>query len=112
MLVSKPVLHYPTLGKPFTLHTDASGVGVGAVLEQEDAAGNLRPVGYFSRNLTGPQLNYGITEREALAVVLALDHFRVYLLGVPVTLMVDHSALGYIEKLHKQLDVFTGKFER
>ena len=80
-LVSPPVLAYPNFGKPFVLHTDASGEGLGAVLEQEQDDNRLHPVAYASRSLNKHERNYSITDMEALAVVWAAKHFRAYLYG-------------------------------
>ena len=58
--------------KPFMLTVDASDVGVGTVLLQEDCNGVNHPIGYFSLN---SQRNYSTSEKEALAFVYALRHF-------------------------------------
>ena len=80
LLVSAPVLAYPRfgLGVEFTLETDASGVGLGAVLSQTQDDGQLHPIAYASRSLDSSERNYGITELETLAVVWAARYFRQY----------------------------------
>ena len=53
-------------------------------------------ISYASKTLTGPQLNYATTEKELLAVVLAMDKFRSYLVGAKVIVYTDHAALKYL----------------
>ena len=52
LLTSPPVLAYLDFAKPFVLHTDASGEGLGAVLEQIQDDGNHHPVAFASRTLS------------------------------------------------------------
>jgi hypothetical protein len=92
-LTQVPVLAYPTFDKPFTLETDASILGLGAVLAQEQEDRRLHPVAYASRALSPPERNYSITELETLAVVWAISHFCTYLYGNRVTVYTDHSAV-------------------
>ena len=68
----------------------------GAVLLQKSASGFDRPVTFFSKKLSSAQRNYSTYERECLAVVAALQHFRVYLLGRPFRLQTDHRALKWL----------------
>lgn len=75
------------------METDASGSGLGAVLEQEQEDGELHPVAYASRSLTPAEKRYGVSEMEALGVVCAIRHFRPYLLGHETVVYTDHSAL-------------------
>ena len=95
-LVGQPVLAFPRQDRPFTLTTDASNVGLGAVLSQPDDGGNLRPVAYASKKLTDAEMNYHSTEKEALAIIWALRAFRPYLLGAELTVETDCQAAVYI----------------
>ena len=95
-LCAAPQLAHPDLDRPFTLYTDASNIAVGAILLQRDSNGVERPVSFFSKKLSSAQRNYSTFERECLAVICALEHFRVYLLGRKFTLRTDHRALAWL----------------
>ena len=97
-LVTAPVLATPQLDRPFILSTDASGQGIGAVLEQE-SKGEVHPVAYYSRKLSDREKKWGITELEALALHQGVRHFSVYLLGNVTKVYTDHKALIYMEKM-------------
>ena len=99
LLCTAPILAYPQFDKQFFLQTDASDIGLGAVLTQLDSNGNERAISYASRPLTDCEKGYSATEKEALAVVFATDHFRVYLLGRSFTLVTDHSALRWLHSV-------------
>lgn len=94
-LISAPVLAYPDPKKPFILDTDASDVGIGAVLSQEDG-GLERVVAYASRALTKPERKYATTKKELLSVVMFTKHFKHYLLGREFLLRTDHSSLRWL----------------
>ena len=81
LISSAPVLSYRRFDREFILQTDASDVGVGAVLSQLDDDGKERPVAFASQSLSARDRNYSVTEKEAYGVVYAVRHFRVYLLG-------------------------------
>ena len=98
LLTSHPVLVYPDFAKPFVLHTDASGKGLGAVLEQIQDDGNHHPVAFTSRTLSKHEVKYGITELETLAVTWALRHFRAYLYGHRCTVYTDHAPVKSLLK--------------
>ena len=93
ILVTAPVLAYPVFGpdQEFVLETDASGVGLGAVLSQE-RDGCVHPIAYASRSLDPNEKSYGITELETLALVWAVKYFRSYILGHKTTVYTDHAA--------------------
>ena len=92
-LTVSPVLSYPQFNREFVLETDASGLGLAAVLSQRQADDRLHPLAYASRALSPSEKNYGITELETLAVVWGLSHFKVYLYGQTVKVITDHIAL-------------------
>ena len=93
MLVSAPLLHPPDLTKPFYLWTDASGKGFGALLEQEGEDKKRYPIAYASRQTNPAEAKYAPTELEVAALVYAVEHFEVYLLGNNFTVYTDHKAL-------------------
>ena len=77
-----------------TIYTDASPVGLGAILTQKDPArDNIRVVAYGSRSLTPVEQRYSQTEREALAISWSCKHFHLYVYGQPVTIVTDHKPL-------------------
>ncbi|KAL5516905.1 hypothetical protein EMCRGX_G002349 [Ephydatia muelleri] len=93
-LTKAPVLSYPSFGteaSTMVLQTDASNVGLGAVLEQEQ-----RVIGYTSRALTRAEANYSVIQRECLAIVWAMKQFRHYLLGHTFQLMTDDAPLQWL----------------
>ena len=84
LLVTAPVLAYPRFGPEgeFILETDASGIGLGAVLSQKQDDGLVHPIAYASRSLDPHEKNYGISELETLGLVWAVRYFRPYLLAL------------------------------
>ena len=95
-LTSAPILALPEWSKPFILDTDASDVGIGAVLSQIHQDGSEHVICYASRILTKPERNYCVTRKELLAVVTFLKHFRQYLIGRQFTIRTDHGALTWL----------------
>ena len=93
LLTEAPVLAFPEFDCGFLLETDASGIGLGAVLAQKQDDGTVHPVAYVSRTLQPHEQNYGVTELEALGVVWAVRHFRHYLYGHHCDVFTDHAAL-------------------
>jgi hypothetical protein len=98
VLVSAPILATPNFNKPFLLQTDASKVGIGAVLSQVDDQCREHPIVYLSRKMLPNELNYSVPEKECLAVVVyAINKLRYYLQGSQFTVITDHQALKWLE---------------
>ena len=93
LLVSDRVMAYPQLNKPYKLYTDACDYSVGGILVQEDENGVERPIQYFSKQLSGAALNWATIEKEAYAVVYALNKLRPYLFSADFTIYTDHKPL-------------------
>lgn len=97
-LVSAPVLACPDFDRPFIVHCDASSFGLGGMLTQkfDDAE---HPIAYASRSLSKAERNYSATEREALAVIFAIEKFQAYLGSRHFTVVTDHASLKWFMKL-------------
>ncbi|XP_071629552.1 uncharacterized protein [Temnothorax longispinosus] len=97
-LCHEPILQYPDFTKPFLLTTDASGTAIGAILSQGQI-GKDQPISYASRVLNKAEKNYSTIEKELLAIVYAVQHFRPYLYGKKFKLITDHKPLTWLHKL-------------
>ncbi len=103
-LVSALVLAYPTREGHFTLSTDASDVGIGAVLEQDqDDGGQVvkRVTAYASKTLSDIERRYCTTHKELLAVGLAIELFQYYLTGRHFTVVTDHASLTWLHSFRE-----------
>ena len=98
-LCSAPVLAYPDFNRPFLLQTDASDVGLGAILAQRTANGQERVIAYASYTLSQRERNYSAMEKEAFAIIFAVKHFRVYLPGKKFRVITDNNALRWLHSL-------------
>ena len=95
VICNSPCLTLPVVGDVFLLQTDASGVGVGAVLAVV-RDGLEYPVAYYSRKLQPRERKYSASELEGLAVISSVKHFDAYLMTHPFTLQTDHRALLFL----------------
>ena len=91
-LVTPPLLAFPDPQKPYQVITDASGIGIAAVLLQEG-----RPIAYESRKLKPAERNYTTTEQELLAVIYALRQWACYLEGATFEVVTDHCPNTYLQ---------------
>lgn len=96
LLVSSPILAYPTLEGQFILDTDASLFGIGAVLSQVHN-GKERVIAYASGTLNRSQRRYCTTRRELLSVITFVQHFRHFLWGRKFLIRTDHASLVWLK---------------
>jgi len=101
VLSKEPILKLPDLHKEFTLQTDASDVGIGACLLQQHE-GVKHPIVYASKKLLGRERNYPVGEREALAIVWAVQKMHKFLYGEHFILETDHRPLQYLNSAHSK----------
>jgi hypothetical protein len=97
-MCNKPVLMNADLTKTFYLQTNASSNGAGAVLTQElDKSKKRKPIAYFSCTFSPAEANYDIYEKEFLAVIKAIEHWRAHLIWTkqPFIIETDHKNLTY-----------------
>ena len=95
-LCNTPVLAFPNFNLPFILTTDASKLGLAAILSQMQN-GEERPVAYASRQMNRAESSYSASEAELLALVWATKKFRCYLYGKHFLVRTDHLALTYLK---------------
>ena len=95
--MTAPVLAFADFTKPFLLEIDASGDGLGAVLQQKQDDGKYHPVAFASRALKGDEKRYHSSKLEFLALKWAVtEQFRESLLYQPFKVRMDNNPLTYI----------------
>lgn len=94
-LCREPVLASMNFSLPLVPQTDASEVGLGAVLSQVQD-GVEHPVTYISSKLLKHECNYATVEKECLAIKWAVEHLKYYLIGREFTLITDHAPLKWM----------------
>ena len=101
ILTHCPILAAPNFTKNFKLAVDASDIGAGAVLLQEDDKSIDHPLCYFSKKFTDTQKRYCTTEKELLALILALQYFEIYVTAAkgPIVIFTDHNPLTVLHKI-------------
>ena len=96
-LTQAPVMGYFDLSKDTYVTVDASPMGISAILTQcESGSDDHRVIAYASRSLSAAESRYSQTEKEALSIVWAVEHFHIFLYGKDFTLVTDHKPLEII----------------
>ena len=108
LLTSAPVLHFPQFHKPFIIHVDASDCGIGVFLAQKEGNRERAIIAYFSKCFSSSQQHYSATQKEYLAVVIAVTHRRIYILwGRHFVCVRNHSALRYLYSMQDTPNMLT-----
>jgi transposase InsO family protein/murein DD-endopeptidase MepM/ murein hydrolase activator NlpD len=94
-VISEPILVEADPDKEYEVETDASDYALGGQLGQRDAEGKLHPIAFFSKKLSGPEVNYGIPDKELMAIIEAFKEWQHYLIGAKhqVRVFTDHKNL-------------------
>lgn len=82
--------------KPFNIHTDASDYMVAGILSQTGEDGNEYPTAFYSKKLSDTQRAWSTIEKEAFAVLEALNRFRSWIFGYKICVYSDHNPLSYL----------------
>ena len=92
--MKEPILTHSDFNKMFKLYIDASDVGLGVVLMQEDNQGKDRVICYEAKTLLSAEKNYHTTEKECLAVMWTMQKFKYFLGGGQLfEVYTDHAML-------------------
>lgn len=95
-LVMTLVLTMPDFNKPFFVECDASCSDIGAVLMQEG-----KPLAYFHKALSDHARTISVYEKELMALVFAIQHWRLHLLGWRFLVCTDHRSFRHL--LHQKI---------
>ena len=101
LLLQEPIVAYPDFSLPFRLYTDASNIGLGAILAQIQD-GRERIICCASRTLNTAEKNYSATKKECLAIVWGVQSFRNYLIANPFQIYTDHYSLQWMRSMKSQ----------
>ncbi|UYV78936.1 K02A2.6-like, partial [Cordylochernes scorpioides] len=100
-LSTDPVLSTYDPSLPCKLYTDASKLGIGAILAQIGNDNQEHVISYYSGKLLPHQQNYSAFELECFAVVQSVEYFEVYLENNTFEVITDHSALEWLFNVKK-----------
>jgi RNase H-like domain found in reverse transcriptase/Integrase core domain/Integrase zinc binding domain len=109
-LMAATELAHAQPGAEISLAVDASGMHVGAALQQHVVGGGVQPLGFYSEKLEAAQQKYSALDRELLACYLAVRHFRWMLEGRKFCIFTDHKPLTFA--LHRTSDAWSARQQR
>ena len=109
LLTGATTLTFPNPKAELSLSTDASNTHVGAVLEQTHR-GVTEPLAFFSYKLSPAEAKYSTFDRELLAIIKALRHFRYNLEGKHFNVFTDHRPL--VQALHRSTEAWSARQTR
>ena len=92
-MTQAPVLALPDFTLPFVLETDACAYGIGAVLMQEG-----KPLSYFSKTIGPKAAAMSTYDKEEMAIIEALKHWKHYFPASALIIRTDQQTLKYIQE--------------
>lgn len=95
-LAEASALRAPNVGEEYILATDASEFAIGACLSQVDDEGREHPIAFLSKKLSPAQTKWATIEREAYAIIWALQRMEAWLFGAKVRVVTDHNPLKFL----------------
>lgn len=98
-LCSYPVLRSPDFNQTFTVQTDVSNRGIGAVLTQSDENNEEHLIVYISRKLMPREQNYSVVEKECFVMVWAIQSLHRYLYGRQFVIQTYHHCLQWLDRI-------------
>jgi len=99
-MATTPVLALPNFHEPFEVETDASDIGIGAVLMQKG-----QPVAFLSKALGPTHSHLSIYEKEFLALIMAVEKWRQYLQRQEFVIITDHKSLSFLNEQNLHSDM-------
>lgn len=98
LMTTPPILSPPGFSKPFYIHADASDIAAGMMLAQRDGE-REKVICYHSIKFTDTQRRYTVTEKECLAVVKAIEKFKIYVDGTKFFVITDNHSLCFLLRM-------------
>ena len=90
-MIEAPVLAVPDFAQDFIVETDASGMGIGAVLMQKG-----HPIAFISKALSSKHQSLSVYDKEMFAILFAVKKWQHFLMGRHFTIRTDHKPLKYL----------------
>lgn len=95
-VINAPILALPMRGKPFFIECTSSDIAISSMIYQMDESGR-KVISYLSAKLTEAQKKFHVIEKKCLSVIIALEKFRIYFHGNPVTVIADDGSLTWLK---------------
>jgi hypothetical protein len=92
-MTTTPVLALPDFTRQFIVEMDACDTGIGVVLMQDG-----HPLAFLSKSLSVQHRALSIYEKEFLALIMAVERWRLYLQRGEFLIKTDHHSLTYLEE--------------
>ncbi|KAG0420322.1 Transposon Tf2-9 polyprotein, partial [Dictyocoela roeselum] len=97
LIKEKNILHHPDINREFLLRCDASDLGIGSMLFQDN-----KILGYYSKKFNIQEANYTVLEKEIYAILKSLDHFKPLIYNTRVNIETDNKNLTFNGELSKR----------